>query len=110
MSWTDELNLTELTLMAQEISPGASRWLGRERLVAILDNGDLEGVPDQRPTDVIRLHIMQYVDKNFDRVSPLLACPAKTRSPRACFQCLDYQVMDCALSSEATLRIGVKNR
>jgi hypothetical protein len=108
--WADKINLTELTLMAQEVTPGATRFLGREKLLAIIEDGDVGGVPDSRPVDVTRLRIMKYVDANFDRVKPLLSCPAKTRDPRACFQCLDHQVLECAISSEATLKLGVKNR
>ncbi len=42
---------------------------------------------------------MEYVIENWDRVSPLLACPASTKEARACFSCTDVQVAECALTN-----------
>lgn len=91
----DEVNLSELLLMAQEMNPNAHRGLGREVLARIASGEDME-VPESR-TDKLRLKIMTFVDAHFDQVEPLVsACPAKTRSLRACFQCTDVQVLACA--------------
>jgi hypothetical protein len=96
MDW-DDINETELTWLAQENNPNAHRSLGRERLLAIVMGEDVD-LPD-RAVDKVRLRIMEFVDQHWTQVEPLLACPARTRDPRACFNCTDVQVVECALSN-----------
>jgi len=94
----DELNESELLLFAQEHDPNAHRGLSAELLVRI-SLGEPSNLPD-RHIDKIRLEIMKFVDDNFTQVEPLVqGCPAKTRDLRACFQCTDIQVVECALSN-----------
>jgi hypothetical protein len=94
----DELNMSELLLLAQDNEPNAHRGLGREVLKQLaLDEGAAVPV---RHIDKVRLKIMTFIDDNFVQVGPLVqGCPAKTRDLRACFQCTDIQAMDCALGN-----------
>lgn len=92
----DDLNASELLLLAQEHEPNAHRGLPREVLIRIALGEEIELPP--RHVDKVRLKIMEFVDANFKQVEPLVqACPAKTRDLRACFQCTDVQVVECAL-------------
>jgi len=93
-----KMNLSELALLAQEHNVNAHRGLDRDILVRIILGEDIH-LPD-RHVDKIRLKIMSFIDKNFRQVEPLVqSCPAKTRDLRACFQCTDVQVTECALSN-----------
>ena len=105
--WFDALNQTELVELALEVFPGAHRGLTRSQLVQIICDGGSD-LPETRGVDRVRLEIMRYVDANYEQVKPLLSCPARSREIRACHQCLDYQVLECALKSEATLKLGLK--
>lgn len=95
----DEMNASELLLLAQENNPNAHRGLSREMLYELILSDDEIPLPD-RHVDKVRLQIMSFVDENFKQVEPLVqACPAKTRDLRACFQCTDIQVVECALTN-----------
>jgi hypothetical protein len=96
-----ECNHTELVALAQELDPRACRSTSREDLLRIIAGQEID-LPE-RSVDAVRLYIMRFVNRNYDQLRPLLDCPAKTRDPRACFNCLDYQVVECATSSATTL-------
>lgn len=94
----DELNTSELLLLAQETNPSAHRGLDRETLYRIALGDEIE-LPE-RKVDRVRLTVMQFVDAHWKQVEPLVqGCPAKTRSLRACFQCTDVQAIECAISN-----------
>lgn len=99
MDLLDSLNTSELLTLAQAIEPNSHRGLPRADLERIALGDEHEKVP-ARKVDKIRLQIMKFIDANFLQVEPLVqGCPARTRNLRACFQCTDIQVMDCALSN-----------
>lgn len=97
MIW-DDINITELAWIAQEHNPNAHRGLDRELLLAIAQGAEVDLPP--RTVDVVRLRIMKFVNDHWDQVKPLLACPAKTQDPRACFLCTDAQAVECALTNQ----------
>lgn len=66
----------------------------REKMVAYL-LGLEEPEPIQNPFDQWRLGIMQFLIDHWRVVEAQLACPAKSKDPRSCFQCVDTQVMTC---------------
>ncbi len=97
----DDLNMSELVLLAQDHEPEAHRGLDREVLVAIIVG---ESVPlPTRQINKVRLRVMDYVIEHWTQLKPLLSCPARTKDPRACFQCTDVQVVECALENKETL-------
>jgi len=101
--WQD-LNLTELVDLARDFEPDAHRGLGRAAILEILTNGkSTTALPSYR-VDKYRVRIMQYLDANWERVEPLLNCPARSRDPRACFNCLDVQVAECSLNNPAIFK------
>ena len=94
----DELNITELLQLAQEENPNAHRGVSRDILVRII-NGEEISLPP-RKVDKTRLQIMEYINTYWAQVKPLVqGCPARTQDPRACFQCSDVQVVECALTN-----------
>lgn len=105
----DSMNTSELLLLAQEMNPNAHRGLPRETLYGLI-LGEEINLP-YRHVDKVRLQIMSFVDANFKQVEPLVqACPAKTRDLRACFQCTDTQVVECALSNPIIFESKNRNR
>ncbi len=105
----DELNMSELLLLAQETNPNVHRGLPREILSQIALGEEME-LPE-RHVDKVRLKIMSFIDENFKQVEPLVqSCPAKTRSLRACFQCTDIQVVECALGNPIVFESNPSNR
>lgn len=97
-------NLTELVLMARDIDPEVNRGMGRERLLEIISTGESVpgGLPPRR-TNKVRLAIMGWVIDHYELVRPLLSCPASSKSPHACFQCTDIQVVECAVTNRSTI-------
>ncbi len=98
MSIRDNLNLSELTLLAQETNPDAHRGLDREMLLALAMGEEVDLPP--RTVDKVRLRIMEFVNDHWEQVKPLIACPARSRDPRACFNCTDIQAVECALTNQ----------
>jgi len=94
----DEMNLSELVLLAQDEEPSAHRGLGREALISIAE-GEEVTLP-VREVDRVRLYIMEFILDHWTQVKPLLDCPAQTKAPRACFSCTDIQVAECALENK----------
>jgi len=101
-AWLDDLNDSELALLAQDQDPEAHRDLDRNDLVAIATGAAEEPLP-QRAISKVRLRIMEYVLEHWTQVKPLLSCPARTGDPRACFQCTDVQSVECALTNKDTI-------
>ena len=94
----DELNDSELVLLAQDHDLNAHRALGRDRLYKIILSPDDNELPVRR-VNKVRLKIMGYILGHWTQLKPLLSCPARTKKPTACFQCTDTQVSECALGN-----------
>lgn len=98
MSIWDDMNISELTWLAQEQNPNAHRGLDREMLLAIAQGEEVDLPP--RTVDKVRLRIMEFVNEHWQQVKPLISCPARSRDPRACFACTDVQAVECALTNQ----------
>jgi len=100
----EDLNDSELVMLAQEVDESAHRGVAREVLVQIVEQGTSEDI-DLRPRRVnkLRLKIMEFILDNWKQVEPLLSCPARTREQRACYQCTDVQAVECAVLNQKTL-------
>lgn len=103
MSWAylDELNLSELVVMASYENMNVHRGLPREVLVSII-KGMIISLPE-RNIDIWRKTIFAFTDSHWAQCSPLLSCPMKARTLHACFSCLDVQVAECTLVNHQTL-------
>lgn len=98
----DDLNTSELVLLAQEENPSAHRGLGRDVLVRIIHGEEID-LPT-RPVDASRRVVGLYIIEHWTQVEPLLTCPAKKQNPRACFHCTDIQAVECALWNKSTIK------
>ena len=98
----DDLNDSELAMLAQEVDEHAHKGLGRPALMQIIETGAAE---DLRPRRVnkLRLKIMDFILGNWSQVEPLLSCPATTKNSRACYKCTDVQVVECTLLNQKTI-------
>jgi hypothetical protein len=93
-----EYNRTELFLKAQEQNPNVRHNTSREQLIAIA-TGELQVDLPPRPVDKTRLVIMEFINAHWDQVKAIIACPARSQDPRACFSCTDIQIAECALKN-----------
>lgn len=93
-------NASELAARAAETTVSAHRDLPRPVLEGIV-RGDptVVAAVEPRRIDKLRLKIMEYVLDNWEHVSPLLSCPARERTPTACFACTDVQAAECVLTN-----------
>ena len=77
MEALDQMNISELALLAQDHDPEAHRGLGRDTLVEIILDGPRD-LP-ARQVNKVRLRIMQYVIDHWVQVRPLVqGCPARS--------------------------------
>lgn len=60
------------------------------------------------PIDEYRHGIMQMLLEYWDGVSAQLSCPAKSGDPRACFGCIDSQVLSCVVENRDHL-VTIRN-
>jgi hypothetical protein len=98
----DDVNLTELVLLAQDTNPNAHRGLGRDLLEEIALGKEIE-LPVTKLNNT-RLTIMGFILEHWTQVKPLLSCPAKTQDPEACFQCTDIQVIECITANDLIMK------
>lgn len=98
----DDLNTTELVYLAQEVDEEVHRGLSKEALKDLIVTGEPQGL-QQRHVNKVRLRIMQYITDHWKQVEPLLSCPASSRDLRACYQCTDIQVVECALTNKKNI-------
>lgn len=97
-----EFNQRELALIAQDVNPNAHAGLRRDVLYDVACGEEID-LPE-RKLDRYRLRVMEFVNEYWEQVRPLLStCPARTRNPRACFQCTDLQSMECVLVNKDNL-------
>jgi len=106
MSW-NELNDSELVLLATMVNPRVHRGIPRKVLIALLDDEEVYDLPP-REVDDARDDIFQMVDRYWSQVESLISCPMKTRQPRACYGCLDIQVAECSLLNQKLIETAKK--
>ncbi len=97
----EELNRTELIHIAHDMGAfDAHRGMSIPELCAKIRKPPVNPNLMSRPVHKNRLRIMTYVESVWDQVhSTIQGCPARTRSPTACFTCTDHQVGLCILQN-----------
>jgi hypothetical protein len=70
----------------------------KEKMIAYLT---VEEDPEDlvNPIDDWRLGIMQFVSDYWKKLETQITCPAKSKDPRACFQCPDSRVIACVVTN-----------
>jgi hypothetical protein len=76
----------------------------REKIIAYL-LGEEEPPIVEHGLNSWRHGIMGFVLEHWRALETQLTCPAKTKDPRACFQCVDAQVISCLVSNERDLHL-----
>lgn len=100
----DHYNHTELYQMCQRAEIAALPTDSRETLIKFLE-GELEPPPRPHELDLWRYGIMGFLLDHWRKVETQLTCPAKSGDPRACFGCVDAQVVSCLISNNANISL-----
>jgi|SRR5580658_6472559 hypothetical protein len=98
----DRFNLTELYQTARDAGLVVLPNESRENIIAYL-LGEKEPPPIEHDIDMWRNGIMGFLIEHWKQVETQLTCPAKSKDPRACFGCVDTQVVNCLISNETDL-------
>jgi len=99
----EALNHSELYQMCRDAQINAHPATPRETLIQLL-LGELEPPPNApHPIDGWRHGIMGFLLEHWRAIESQLTCPAKSKDPRACFGCVDTQVISCLVTNEADL-------
>lgn len=92
-------NWTELYEMARRAGLNISPTHQREELISFL-SGEAEPPSAVPEIDRWRYGIMGFLLAHWRAVETQLTCPAKTKDPKACFNCLDQQVISCLVQNK----------
>ncbi len=108
----DRCNRTELLQVLKRLGLEAPPALPKETLIGLL-LGEVE--PDPSWKNIMnswRHGIMGFLLDHWEVVRSQLDCPARSGDPRACFNCIDAQVISCLTqnpSDEPLIRLKRKN-
>lgn len=94
----DKCNHTELYQSAIDAGLPAQPTNSKEELAAMLE-GTLEPEPKYHIVDSYRDAIMAFVNDYKIKLASQLTCPAKSLDPRACYGCIDTQVIACVIKN-----------
>lgn len=106
-----DCNHTELYQICRRQNLSVSPSDSKENLIAYL-LGEKEPPPHGHVVDSWRHGIMGFLLDHWQTVRSQLTCPAKSGDARACFNCIDSQVIACVASnpdSEPLIQIKRKN-
>jgi len=98
MSIFDRCNHTELYQMCRELNLPAIPSMTREQLAALM----IEEVPADVPPNAFdswRHGLAGFVLSHWAVLQNQVSCPLRTQDPRACFTCLDTQVVSCVVGN-----------
>lgn len=101
-------NRTELIQACQEVGISVSPAASREELTGLLTGSIVAADPSS--LDAWRHGIMGFVLDHWDTLSTQLTCPARTKDPRACFGCIDTQVVSCLNSNDQYINEIARHR
>jgi len=100
----ERCNETELYQIARAsglvVTPSATK----DELIKYITGEELPP-PIAHDIDEWRLAIMGFVIEHRITLQVQLRCPAKTMDPRACFQCVDQQVVSCLAENKNNLHL-----
>lgn len=101
-------NRTELIQACQEVGISVSPAASREELTGLLTGSIVAADPSS--LDAWRHGIMGFVLDHWETLSTQLTCPARTKDPRACFGCIDTQVVSCLNSNDQYINEIARHR
>lgn len=92
----EECNRTELYQLCLRAGIRASPQTPKAEMIQLLAGEKETFSPN--PLDPWRDAIMSLLLAHWDIISAQLDCPAKSGDPKACYQCVDAQVISCIVS------------
>lgn len=98
MSIFDRCNHTELYQMCRELDLPAIPSMTRDQLAALMTEEIPTGIPPN-VFDTWRHGLAGFVLSHWAVLQNQVSCPLKTQDPRACFTCLDTQVVSCVVNN-----------
>lgn len=108
----DRCNHTELFQVCRRLGLPVAPSIDKETMIRLL-LGEEEPNPEWRNAmDSWRHGLMGFLLDNWNNVRSQLQCPAKSGDPRACFNCVDAQVVSCIVDNpdnEQLIQLKRKN-
>lgn len=104
-------NDTEIYQMARSAGLPVLPSMPKQHVIQLL-LGEVEAEPVVHELDRWRHGIMGFVIEHWRALETQLDCPAKSKDPKACFQCVDAQVVTCLVTNEndiALIRLRKKD-
>ena len=95
-----QLNYSELYQAAQAAGCTPLPQATPDELIASLE-GRREPPDEYNPINDVRDAIMSFVIEYWVKLQSQLTCPAKSGDPKACYGCIDTQVVSCLVKNEA---------
>lgn len=89
----EQANHTELYQLCKKAGLDVSPGMTRETLGQLLE-GSLS-LKDATTIDAWRDAIMAFINDFWPKLQSQITCPARSRDPKACYGCLDTQVVAC---------------
>lgn len=97
-------NSSELYQAARKAGiPVLPDMTNQQMILLLLGEVEAEGVTHE--LDRWRHGIMGFLIEHWRMVSTQLVCPAKSKDPRSCFQCVDAQVVACLVQNETDIAL-----
>lgn len=95
----EQCNISELYQMARAAGLTVSPSTRKPDLIKYL-TGEAEPPVVPHEVDRWRRGIMGFLIEHWRAVETQLTCPARSKDPNACFNCLDQQVVACLVQNE----------
>lgn len=96
----ERFNNTELYQSCRSAGIPALPNEPREKLIAYLEAEEEPPPENNNVFDRWRHGIMGFLLEFWVKVEAQLNCPARSKDPRACFQCEDVQVVTCVVQNK----------
>lgn len=100
----ERCNETELYQIARAAGLAVLPSASKDELIKYI-LGEEQPPPVSSEFDEWRLAIMRFVIEHRKTLEVQLRCPAKSMDPRACFQCVDQQVVSCLVENKGNLNL-----
>ena len=95
------VNDTELYQICRKAGLDVLPRDSREHLIALLEGYEEQSMPENyHPIDTLRDALMAFVIDHWSKIQSQVTCPAKTCDPRACYGCVDQQVVACFVKNQ----------
>lgn len=95
-------NRTELYQLVRRQGIPTTSSLSKEELAKLL-LGEAEPPLEPNEIDAWRDALMAFILDNWATIRSQISCPAKSGDPKACYECVDTQVIACLTENKRSL-------